>query len=510
MTMRVLGILGCLLLGRAVGFATLPSDVCPDTTTCPPPDQNRSVLVIEGGDRQAAFTTIYYLYIVNGVKYAQHKGMVPFIKLNKGWTPRVWRGSRLFGDPKQWRTHPCSSSDAASDEVAVSGGAKKKMKKQGFAEHTAAHARTSRCGVLWERFFESFCPGAEEWAQRCGNVRLEGRGRDFWFRVHMDYADWPVRAWYYGGPEKSACRGVPSKGRKRPTTEDSWCGRYNPALYDRWRRAGHEVVAAAHRLRPWVTRIVDEAWRDFITSTTTITIPSTSTSTSTRTKPLGGASALGASASTFPSRASSSFSSSPSFIDAHAEEAKATTTTTTTTTMTSRVATLAVHMRGTDKSHGRRRVDLAEFAAPVADFLAAFGDRAAVFLATDTASLAAGMVARFGSGGGSRGGVSGGSGSFGDSGGPGGPGAAAPDRRLHLRAIQTRSASDVTPNFLLHDKMQVAEDVLVDIQLMARCQYFVYAASAVAEAVMYTNPLLHNRSVNLEYKNRTERAWPWR
>ena len=45
---------------------------------------------------------------------------------------------------------------------------------------------------------------------------------------------------------------------------------------------------------------------------------------------------------------------------------------------------------------------------------------------------------------------------------------------------------------------------------MARCQYFIYGASAVAEAVFYTNPLLHNRSVNLEYKNTTERVWPWR
>ena len=42
-------------------------------------------------------------------------------------------------------------------------------------------------------------------------------------------------------------------------------------------------------------------------------------------------------------------------------------------------------------------------------------------------------------------------------------------------------------------------DVLLDLSLMARCNYFLHGASAVAEATHYTNPHLHRRSVDLEY-----------
>ena len=57
----------------------------------------------------------------------------------------------------------------------------------------------------------------------------------------------------------------------------------------------------------------------------------------------------------------------------------------------------------------------------------------------------------------------------------------------------------------------VVEDVLTDIQLMARADYFVHASSAVAEAVFYHNSMLmaHNRSVNLEYQV-VNRTYPWR
>ena len=164
--------------------------------------------------------------------------------------------------------------------------------------------------------------------------------------------------------------------------------------------------------------------------------------------------------------------------------------------------TLALHMRGTDKSHGRRRIDLIEFIDPVSDFLSTFGQGAAVFLATDTASLANGMISHFASM------AISGEGSIHLS--SESKGTNEGDRRLYLRSIKTRSQSDTTPNFLTFDKMMVAEDVLIDIQLMARCDYFIYAASAVAEAVFYTNPFLQNRSANLEYKNKTARKWPWK
>ena len=65
-----------------IAAAVTPA-VCPDTSVCPP--QPRTVLAIEGGDAGAAFATLYYLYVVNGVQYAWHKGYVPYIVFNATW-----------------------------------------------------------------------------------------------------------------------------------------------------------------------------------------------------------------------------------------------------------------------------------------------------------------------------------------------------------------------------------------------------------------------------------------
>ncbi|KAJ1446422.1 hypothetical protein M885DRAFT_252379 [Pelagophyceae sp. CCMP2097] len=55
------------------------------------------------------------------------------------------------------------------------------------------------------------------------------------------------------------------------------------------------------------------------------------------------------------------------------------------------------------------------------------------------------------------------------------------------------------PNFLaFSNKLAVAADVLVDIECLAKMDFFVYAASAVAEAVFYRAPALHGASANLE------------
>jgi len=63
-------------------------------------------------------------------------------------------------------------------------------------------------------------------------------------------------------------------------------------------------------------------------------------------------------------------------------------------------------------------------------------------------------------------------------------------------------------NFEVHDAQQVAHDVLMDIQMLARTDYFVHGASAVAEAAIYTNPALHLRSTHLEYLHRCSAGLP--
>ena len=66
------------------------------------------------------------------------------------------------------------------------------------------------------------------------------------------------------------------------------------------------------------------------------------------------------------------------------------------------------------------------------------------------------------------------------------------------------------PNFAGDfDKMVVAHDVLLDIQVMARADYFLHTSSAVAEATIYTNPKLHCNSINLEMDHDAPHDAPW-
>jgi len=51
--------------------------------------------------------------------------------------------------------------------------------------------------------------------------------------------------------------------------------------------------------------------------------------------------------------------------------------------------------------------------------------------------------------------------------------------------------------------------VLVDIECLAKMDFFVYAASAVAEAVFYRAPALHGASANLEYVHDAPISLPW-
>ena len=81
--------------------------------------------------------------------------------------------------------------------------------------------------------------------------------------------------------------------------------------------------------------------------------------------------------------------------------------------------------------------------------------------------------------------------------------------RVFVPNITTRVRGETKKgNFKVHDAQQVAHDVLLDIQMLAKTDYFVHGASAVAEAVMYTNPALHLRSTHLEYLHRCTTPQP--
>jgi hypothetical protein len=171
---------------------------CPDTSVCPP--QPRTVLAIEGGDPGAAFATLYYLYVVNGVQYAWHKGYVPYIVFNATWMQQTMGTAAADAPP------------------------------------------------LWEHFFRSYCPGVGPWLARCSNVIVVRPPQDWWGNhVHEEFK-WSVKAWYCGSHERRRCR------------HEGWCGSYREQLYRSWRSTGSTVVSRTHLPNPAVAAAVDEAW----------------------------------------------------------------------------------------------------------------------------------------------------------------------------------------------------------------------------------------------------------
>lgn len=186
---------------------------------CPRACAKQPIFVIEGGDENAAFATLFYLYVVNGVRYAWHKGYIPLIQFNPDWTKRTL--------------------NTQEDQTGV---------------------------PLWERFFEPYCPNSTRLARvkrRC-EVPMVYRERDFWYpQVHAQFA-WSVRAWHY-----AKC---PSQCTSRMKCDERlWrflCRRKTDTTYDEgmhayWRTKAHGVVKRVHRPKQYVTRRVKRVWRRF-------------------------------------------------------------------------------------------------------------------------------------------------------------------------------------------------------------------------------------------------------
>lgn len=390
--------------GKAGHHGVVSARPCPDTSSCPPIGQNVSLFLIEGGKEDAAFANQFYTTVANGVLYAWHHGMVPWVRFDP---ERVYR---TFG--KAWT-------------VANNGS-----------------------GQLWEQLFESYCPGLEAWRSACPNVFVAPRKSvKWWYDYVGQHAMWAVHSWYnYGSPAVNDClaarrlpedgpfvspvcaagsqpwRPCPSGGwDKECTTGKCTCDLFNDTLYALWRGNGAAVVSHAHRLRPAVKAAVDQAWLALN---------------------VGGATPV-----------------------------------------------LGCHMRGTDKASGRRRVKPSAFEAYVADFFETFPS-GRVFVATESSEYAAvvrgAWRARWGA------------------------------QRVLMRDIGTRvSGKRLNAMVYVDRQLDVLQDVFFDIQLMARCDYLLHSASAVSEAVIYSNLALHTASVHLEYQHDTSnsgrrRDAPWR
>ena len=391
-------------LQSKTGQGVVSARPCPDTSMCPPLGQNVTLFLIEGGDVNGAFANQFYTIVTNGVLYAWHQGMVPWVRFDP---ERVYR---TFG--KAW-------------------------------------TRPDGTGQLWERLFKSYCPGLQAWKDACPNVVVAPRKSvKWWYEYVGQRAKWAVHSWYnYGSPALSDCcaaRRLPEDGPFvspvcavggqpwQPCPSGGWdkactpgkctCDLFNDTLYEQWRGNGAAVVSHAHRLRPAVKAAVDKAWLALN---------------------VGGATPV-----------------------------------------------LGCHMRGTDKASGRRRVKPSAFESYVADFFEAFPS-GRVFVATESTEYAAvvrgAWRARWGA------------------------------ERVLMRDIGTRiSGKRLNAMVYVDRQLDVLQDVFFDVQLMARCDYFLHSASAVSEAVIYSNLALHEASVHLEYQHDTSsnsshlRDAPWR
>ena len=132
---------------------------------------------------------------------------------------------------------------------------------------------------------------------------------------------------------------------------------------------------------------------------------------------------------------------------------------------------LAMHVRLTDKGHGRRKLSLDAF-KPYAEAYVKASGSGPIFVATDSAYVLASISEQWG-----------------------------PHVRPRVRS-QTeafRSTSNTATFVLLSNQThRVNTEALVDIYAMARCNVFVHGFSAMAEAVIYLHPQLHAQSVNLD------------
>eukprot|EP01084_Bolivina_argentea_P121133 214702_1 len=55
----------------------------------------------------------------------------------------------------------------------------------------------------------------------------------------------------------------------------------------------------------------------------------------------------------------------------------------------------------------------------------------------------------------------------------------------------------------------MGKEVLFDILMLSKCDYFIHSASAVAEAVFYNNLKLHNNSIHLEFHEQRNKDLEW-
>lgn len=150
---------------------------------------------------------------------------------------------------------------------------------------------------------------------------------------------------------------------------------------------------------------------------------------------------------------------------------------------------LGVHMRGTDKAAHRRKIKPDEYMPYVFQFIDYFGTQnARIFLATDDEQYLQLFRKQFN--------INDNNYKFKD---------------FVIMQNVVRSKGNV-PIFkmrnMVRTKYELGIEVLMDIMLLSKCDWFLHSSSAVSEAVHYNNIQLHNHSIHMEYiNNRQQPYW---
>ena len=150
---------------------------------------------------------------------------------------------------------------------------------------------------------------------------------------------------------------------------------------------------------------------------------------------------------------------------------------------------LGVHMRGTDKAAHRKRINGDVYLEYMVQFIKYFKDKGRIFIATDDERLLKYVRNNW-------------------------------DKYIDSsvyefdnivkcqRNIIRSNTNQAIFNMKNVNKYEIGKQVLFDILLLAKCQWFLHSASTVSESVIYNNINLHDNSIHLEYdENRQIPFW---
>lgn len=297
-----------------------------------------------------------------------------------------------------------------------------------------------RGGNAFEYFFQPLCHGHPPAQEVSPMLSCEQREE-----VHR-LLPWAVRTYYYGATENA-----------RPAHNDT----YDVAWYASQRAEGARLVASYLRLQPYIAEkmaalsamLIGDGNGATMAASMPASVPASSPHALRGTRPrrqLRTRSARG---------------------------------------VRQRGPVLGVHLRGTDKGKylatagSGRAVRPAEYAPYVRAFLDAHGSNASVFVATDSPSYLAEVLASW------------------------------PAGRIRHRSDVLRHEGNVAfagaaaVRHTASANYRKGEEVLLDALLLSRCDYLLHSASGVAEFAIYWRPMLHKRSVHLQYAHGRQRPW---